>query len=162
MIAKKSGLLALVLSLQVGSVFAAPSRGVRPTGSTVGESATLTHNEARKILTAVEGIVKEMREYNAKNRAPRPSAPQECDDAFPAPCFPKIDLSELLNCLCEIKRDLDCVLEKSCSIVDMIGNLCDESCLLPSVVDKADIDNLKKTVISLLKTILLELRGQFQ
>lgn len=137
------------------------------------QEAWLTKDQAQHILTSVEMLVRQMQEMSRQNKAPRPGATSCSDPAFPG-CS-TCDLSGLLEALCTIQLQLDCIcirlassqegLASCCdtvaSIQESIGSCNDHSVLLGSQVDKSCIDGLCLSVVSLLKTILLELRGNF-
>lgn len=128
--------------------------------------AWLTKDQAQHILTSVEMLVQQVRELSKQNRAPRPDAPGVCDPSYPGCGL--IDLSGILASLCSIQNELDCVCGRLGSLQDAVGSLqdvvgacTDTSVLLGSQVDKACIDGLCLSVVALLKTVLLELRGAF-
>lgn len=172
MIASKSGLLVLALALHVAGIDAASVKKV-PKIEAPKESAVLTTDEAQSVLKSIQKVMDEMRVYNERNRAPRPTAPRPIDPTYPI--TQTIDLSPILSALCSIQNKLclillelaqntsvtEEILERVSFIEELIGDCGDESVLLPSQVDKEDIDSLCETVITLLKTILLELRGNF-
>ncbi len=121
--------------------------------------AWLTKDQAQHILTSVEMLVQQVRELSKQNKAPRPDAPGVCDPAYPGCGL--IDLSGILASLCLIQNELDCVCGRLGSLQDVVGACTDTSVLLGSQVDKACIDSLCLSVVALLKTVLLELRGAF-
>jgi len=130
------------------------------------EEVWLTQTQAHHILTAVEMLIQQVQELNKQNKAPRPSAPGVCDPSYPGCGL--VDLSGIMEALCSLQLQVQCLCERSVSttdiivsISDAIGSCNDSSVLLGSQVDKACIDSLCLSVISLLKTILLELRGAF-
>ena len=123
------------------------------------QDAWLTKDQAQHILTSVEMLVQQVRDLSKQNRAPRPDAPGVCDQSYPGCGL--IDLSGILASLCSIQNELDCVCNRMGSLQDVVGACTDTSRLLGSQVDKACIDGLCLSVVSLLKTILLELRGAF-
>lgn len=122
----------------------------------------LTQAQASEMLIKVDTLVKQIRELSDQNRAPRPNALQPCDPGFPG-CG-TCDLTCVLADLCAIQNQLICICENTLSfseIVGVIGSCTDTSVLLGSQVDKSCIDSLCLSVVALLKTILLELRGAF-
>ena len=162
MTVKKGLLCALVLCLQAGSIISAPkdSAPIKSPRLDVDKETlaevVLTAAEAQEVLYKLEAILELAARYDKQNRAPRPDAAQPCDGIFPA-CN-TIDLTDLNLCCCQLKNSICCL----SSIIDnVIGNCTDPSILLPSVVDKSDIDAICASTTTLLKTILLELRGAF-
>jgi hypothetical protein len=157
MIVKKGLLCALVLCLQAGSTISAPMKSPRlDVDKEALAEVVLTAAEAQEVLYKLEAILELAARYDKQNRAPRPDAAQPCDGIFPA-CN-TIDLTDLNLCCCQLKNSICCL----GSIIDtVIGNCTDPSILLPSVVDKSDIDAICASTTTLLKTILLELRGAF-
>ena len=123
------------------------------------QEAWLTKEQAQHILTAVEMLVQQIQELNKQNRAPRVDAPGVCDPSFPGCGL--VDLSGIMAALCSLQLQVQCVCERLASVADVIGSCNDTSVLLGSQVDKSCIDSLCISVVSLLKTILLELRGAF-
>jgi hypothetical protein len=123
------------------------------------QEAWLTKDQAQHILTAVEMLVQQMRDLSRQNKAPRDNAPGVCDPAYPGCGL--VDLSAILSELCSIQNQIFCLCERTASISDVVGACTDISTLLGSQVDKSCIDSLCLSVVSLLKTILLELRGNF-
>jgi hypothetical protein len=125
----------------------------------------LTQAQAQKLLVSVDMLIAQVQELSKQNRAPRPGA-VPCDAAFPG--CQACDLAPVLDCLCALKLQLCCICEEIQSLTDgfgscceVIGNCDDLSEELGSVVTKAEIDALCLSVVSLLKTVLLELRGGF-
>lgn len=125
----------------------------------------LTQSQAQRLLASVDTIINYIKELNEHNKAPRPGA-QPCDPAYPG--CQLVDLSAIMECLCQIKLQLVCICEEQQSMAEELASCCevigectDASVLLGSVVDKSDIDALCLSVVSLLKTVLLELRGAF-
>lgn len=131
------------------------------------QEAWLTPNQAQHLLTAIEMLMQQMQELSKQNkaenteqtRAPRIDVPGVCDPSFPGCGL--VDLSGIYAELCSIRNQVNCVCMNTVSIIDILGSCNDASVLLGSQVDKSCIDNLCLSVISLLKTILLELRGGF-
>jgi hypothetical protein len=123
------------------------------------QEAWLTKDQAAHLLTSVEMLVRQMQELSRQNKAPRPDAPGSCDSSFPGCGL--CDLSGILESLCAIQLQLDCICERTASLQDVVGACSDLSTVLPSQTDKSDIDALCISVVSLLKTVLLELRGVF-
>jgi hypothetical protein len=169
MIVRNAGLFLLALIIPATAV-ALPSKKGRTDASS---EILLTPVQAERLLASVDALLLEMRECNDQNRAPRPGA-LPCDPAYPGCSV--CDLTGVLEQLCLIQNELLCICaaQASCcdvvlsccdvveSISDVLGECTDESVLLPlSLVDKSDIDDLCLSVISLLKTILLEIRGEF-
>ncbi len=137
------------------------------------QEAWLTKDQATHLLTSVEMIVRQMQEISRQNKAPRPDAPGSCDPSYPGCSL--VDLSGILASLCLIENQLVCLCERSASqqetlasccdviasVQDVVGACTDISTVLPTQTDKSDIDALCLSVVSLLKTVLLELRGVF-
>ncbi|HEV2917054.1 MAG TPA: hypothetical protein VGW78_04885 [Candidatus Babeliales bacterium] len=154
MIAKKGALLAFILVMQSGSALSAPRKNFNLDKEL--HQVALTDDQAEWVVQEIENILQQARIYDHANKAPRPDAAQPCDGVFPA-CN-TFDLTELAACCCTIRNILCCI---GTSIFEVLGNCLDKSILLPSVVDKSDIDAICASTITLLKTILLELRGAF-
>lgn len=152
---KKGILLALILCLPIGSAIGATKYPGDHAGKELAEVA-LTTDQAELIVRKLEDLINQALSYDQINRAPRPDSAHQCDGSFPG-CS-NFDLSELSACSCAIKNLLCCL---GSSILDVLGACTDESILLPSMVDKSDIDAICASTVTLLKTILLELRGSF-
>src|SRR5918996_4025660 len=105
MIAKKRVWLALILCMQVGSMFGIPRRS----GNIDDElrEVLLTPEQADRVVQEMEQVIRQARIYNEQNRAPRPDAAQPCDGVFPA-CN-VFDLTELAECCCAIRNILCCL-----------------------------------------------------
>lgn len=123
------------------------------------QDAWLTKDQAQHLLTAVEMLVRQMQEFTKQNKAQRPDAPGNCDPSYPGCGL--VDLGGIYAELCSIQNQIACLCAVTTSISDVVGACTDTSVLLGSQVDKSCIDNLCITVVGLLKTILLELRGAF-
>jgi hypothetical protein len=137
------------------------------------QEAWLTQEQADHVLAAIELIVQEMQQMSKQNKAPRTDVPGVCDPSFPGCGL--VDLSGIMAELCLILNQVSCICKNTVSIIDLnlsiidittsisdiLGSCNDHSVLLGSQVDKSCIDSLCLSVISLLKTILLELRGGF-
>jgi hypothetical protein len=149
MVIKNGYLLLLLAGMQAGTMLCAVD------AQRQGEMV-LTPEQASRIAQELEVLLQEAHQYDQQNRAPRPDAAQPCDGVFPA-CA-SFDLTMLSECCGSIKSMLCCL---GTSIIDVLGSCEDLSTLLPSVADKSDIDALCISTVSLLKTILLELRGAF-
>jgi hypothetical protein len=156
MIVKKGSICALMLCLQVTSALSVPLKSQRVLDEESLKEVSLTTDQAEQILEGLETLIEQARHYDLQNRAPRPDAAQPCDGVFPA-CN-VFDLTELAQCCCATRALLCCL---GTSIIDILGACSDPSILLPSTVDKSDIDAICASTITLLKTILLELRGAF-
>jgi hypothetical protein len=156
MIAKKGSLLALVLCLYMGTACGEITKSPRTAVGRELAEVSLTAEQAEQIVHSLEAVIKQAREDDQQNKAGRPTSAVPCDGVFPACTI--FDLSELSACCCAIKNILCCF---SVSVLDVLGACTDASILLPSTVDKSDIDAICASTITLLKTILLELRGAF-
>ncbi len=119
----------------------------------------LTPAQAQHLLSSVEHLVHQMNDLSKQNRAPRPEAPVAGDPSYPGCGL--VDLSGVLAALCLIENQLVCVCQELYSVADVLGSCTDSSVLLGSQVDKSCIDGLCLSVVSLLKTVLLEIRGAF-
>lgn len=130
------------------------------------QEVLLTRDQADHVLAALELVVQEMQVMSKQNKAPRTDAPGVCDPSFPGCGL--VDLSGIMAELCLILNQVSCICKNTVSIIDIttsltdiIGSCNDHSVLLGTQTDKSCIDSLCLSVISLLKTILLELRGGF-
>jgi len=115
----------------------------------------LTESQAQQLVVSVNNLIKQVQELSAQNKAPRPGAVPG-DPSYPA-CN-TCDISCLLSALCALENQLFCCCG---TLLDVLGSCTDLSVVLPSQVDKSDIDALCISVVALLKTVLLELRGVF-
>jgi hypothetical protein len=123
------------------------------------QEAWLTGGQAQHMLQAIDMLMQQMQELTKQNRAPRTDVPGVCDPSYPGCGL--VDLSGIYAELCSIRNQVNCVCMNTVSIIDLLGSCNDASVLLGSQVDKSCIDSLCISVVSLLKTILLELRGAF-
>jgi hypothetical protein len=157
--------VALIVPLATSCV--APEKGPRAESAMNNlQEVWLTQSQAQRLLASIDTVIKYVKELHEQNKAPRPGGAQPCDPAFPG-CG-MCDLTAVMECLCQIKLQLMCICEEQQSVAEDLASCCavigtceDPSTLLDSVVDKSDIDEMCLTVVSLLKTILLELRGAF-
>ena len=151
--------LSVALIMPVTVSFCVPDKGQRAESAVTHlQDVWLTQSQAQRLLTSIDTIIKYVRELHEQNKAPRPGA-EPCDASFPG--CQMCDLTAVLESLCQIKLQLVCICEGQQSAFDVLGECTDESFVLPSQVDKSDIDSLCLSVVSLLKTVLLELRGVF-
>jgi hypothetical protein len=124
----------------------------------------LTQSQAQRLLASVDTLIAQVKELSEQNKAPRPGT-DPSDAAYPG--CQTCDLAPLLDCLCAMQIQLCCICEGIQSLSDGFGTTCcetigtrdDLSQALPSVIDKAFIDSLDLSIVGLLKTVLLELRG---
>jgi hypothetical protein len=130
------------------------------------QEVLLTRDQADHVMAALELVVQEMQEMSKQNKAPRTDVPGVCDPAYPGCGL--VDLSGIMAELCLILNQVSCICKNTVSIIDitvsitdLLGSCNDHSVLLGSQTDKSCIDSLCISVIALLKTILLELRGGF-
>ena len=162
MIARICGVLVLALIIPATMVQceAKQLKGARSESASQGSEAWLTQTQAQHLLVAVESLIRQVGELSKQNnRAPRPDATQPCSPGYPG-CG-SCDISCILADLCSIQNQLICICETNFSVTDVVGACTDLSVILPTQTDKACIDGLCLSVVSLLKTVLLELRGVF-
>jgi hypothetical protein len=123
------------------------------------QEAYLTEEQAQYIMADLGRLAQQIRDLSKQNKAPRTDAPGVCDPSYPGCGL--VDLSAILEGLCQIQNQIFCLCERMATIQDAIGSCTDASVLLGTQVDKSCIDSLCLSVVSLLKTILLEVRGNF-
>lgn len=152
-IRKKCIFAALLLNMQVGYIYGI-TRNIDQINNL--EQVLLTDDQTDWLVRALEDILVQAQEYDGINRACRPDSASLGDGVFPA-CN-VCNIAAVSACCCSIRNLLCCL---TVSLNEVLGSCTDISILLPSVVDKSEIDAICATVITLLKTILLELRGAF-
>lgn len=121
------------------------------------DSITLTKEDAQKLVDSWERVEKDLETRGPRSsaeRAARPDGQGLGDPAAPVP-YVSADLDEIRRCVCIIK-------EKVCNTNDIIGNCLDETIATVTgaeCITVGEINEICASVISWLKTIVSELRG---
>jgi hypothetical protein len=164
MIKRIYGVCALTLIVSAPMIYSVPTKSPRvEVGNAAEQEAWLTQEQARRLLLSVDSLIHQVKDLSEQNKAPRPSSIAPGDPGYPGCGL--CDLTPVLAALCSIENTLICCCTETSSslesIIDVLGACSDISTALPSQVDKSMIDALCLSVVSLLKTVLLELRGVF-
>jgi len=139
-----------VLGLLCVSAIIVPSLGGNERNNSSRRSVRLSEKDAQNLVHAWERVEDSIRE-----RAPRPDGAHLGDPAAPLSSGFLADLDEIRRCVCLIKKTVN-------HIDDTVGDCTD--LMIPTVtgapcITVDEINEICATVISWLKTIVSELRG---